>query len=54
MDNCKSKNSYPIGNLNLSNVRSACENLSNVGPVWTGVVRDKYIGQDQGKFCLSY
>ena len=54
IDKCKSKGSYPIGNLNLSNGRSACKNLSNEGPGWIGVVRDQYIGQDQGKFWLPY
>ena len=52
IDKCKNKGSYPIGNLNLSNVRSACEKLHNEDPRWIGVVRDQYIGQDQGKFCF--
>lgn len=50
--NCKSEGVYPIGNFNLSNVGSACENLSNDGPGWVGVVRDQYFLQDQGKFCV--
>ena len=54
VDKCKNKGSYPIGDLNLSNVRSACDKLNNVGPRWIGVVRDQYFGQDQGKFCLPY
>lgn len=52
LDKCKSKDSYPIGNLNLSNVRSACENVSIEGPGWIGVVKDQYIGQDQGMLSL--
>ena len=54
INKCKSTGSYPIGNLNLSNVRSACDKLYSVGPRWIGVVRDQYFGQDQGKFCLPY
>ena len=54
IDNCKSTGSYPIGNVNLSNITSACENVSNERPRWVGVVRDQYIGQDQGTICLSY
>ena len=49
---CKSKGSYLIGNLNLSNLNSACDKLNKIGPRWIGVVKDQYIGQDQGKFCL--
>lgn len=51
-DICKSKGSYPIGNLNLSNVKSACDKLYNIAPRWVGVVKDQYIGQDQGKLSL--
>lgn len=49
---CKSKGSYLIGNLNSSNLKSSCDKLNNTGPRWIGVVKDQYIGQDQGKFCL--
>ena len=54
LNKCKSKDSYPIGNLNLSNVRSACDKLYNIGPRWISVVRDQYTGQDQGKCCMPY
>ena len=52
IDYCKSTGSYPIGNVNLSNIASACENVISVERSWIGVVRDQYIGQDQGTICF--
>lgn len=48
MDRCKSNGFYLMGNINLTNIVSACQNFHN-SPRWIGVVKESYISNDPGK-----
>lgn len=51
---CKIKGNYPIGNLTLSNITTACteSNHNNTSPRWIGVVHEVNKTEDQGNACL--
>lgn len=39
---------YLLGNINLSNVTSACLGNKHESPYWIGIFREKYFNTDQG------
>lgn len=45
---CKMKDYYLLGNINLSDVNSACKDQENLDPRWIGVVKENYVKSDQG------
>lgn len=42
------KDYYLLGNIDLSDVKSACKDQENSDPRWIGVVRENYVKSDQG------
>lgn len=45
---CKKNGTYLAGNINLSNLSSACAGHIHTTPYWIGVFREKYFNTDQG------
>lgn len=48
MELCKMNSMYLLGNINLSNVTSACLEHEHLAPYWIGILREKYLNTDQG------
>lgn len=48
MEICKKNGTYLSGNINLSNLSSACPDHAHKSPYWIGVFREKYLNTDQG------
>eukprot|EP00105_Crassostrea_gigas_P024273 XP_011444475.2 PREDICTED: uncharacterized protein LOC105340218 isoform X1 [Crassostrea gigas] len=46
---CKMNDTYLLGNINLSNVTSACLGNKHESPYWIGIFREKYFNTDQGQ-----
>lgn len=45
---CKMNDTYLLGNINLSNVTSACFGHEHGAPYWIGIFREKYFNTDKG------
>lgn len=45
---CKMNDTYLLGNINLSNVTSACLGHEHGAPYWIGIFKEKYLNTDQG------
>lgn len=45
---CKMNDTYLLGNINLSNVTSACLRHEHGAPYWIGIFREKYFNTDKG------
>lgn len=39
---------YLLGNIDLSDAKSACTDLQNSGPRWIGVIKENFVKSDQG------
>lgn len=46
---CKMNDTYLLGNINLSNVTSACLRHEHGAPYWIGIFREKYFNTDKGQ-----